>query len=273
MNNKTISSQSARLLSHLNQQGKLFFTVQDAQVILSESKKGTIIELISSMISRGLLMRIKDGLYHVIPYEMDNSSYFPNWHLTAQAMVQSKQYYIGFYSALDIHGLITQPSQLEQIVLSERMLPKVQKVGKVKFEFITYSENHFFGFKNQWIDDFNKVNCSDLEKTIIDCLFIPRYAGGITEITKSIYKCREQISTDKLFTYLERFNVQAVNKRLGFIMQRLEILSDFRTELASTIKDGYTLLEPSLPKNGRHHSTWKILDNIDITSALQSLTT
>lgn len=273
MINKTISSQSARLLSHLNQQGKLFFTVQDAQVILSDSKKGTIIELVNSMISRGLLMRIKDGLYHVIPYEMDSSNYFPNWHLTAQAMVQSKHYYIGFYSTLDLHGLITQPSQFEQIVVFERMLPKVQQVGAVNFEFITFSEDHFFGFKNQWIDDYNKVCFSELEKTIIDCLYIPRYAGGIAEITKSIYKCREQINTDKLFNYLERFKVQAVNKRLGFIVQNLELLSDFRKDLASTIRGGYIQLEPSLPKNGRHHSNWKILDNIDITTVIKSLTT
>jgi len=273
MNNKTISSKSARLLSNLNQKGKLFFNVQDAQVILSNSKKGTIIELISSMISRGLLMRIKDGLYHVIPYERDSSNYFPNWHLTAQAIVKPKLHYIGFYSALDIHGLITQPSQLEQIVVSERILPKVRKVGAVNFEFITFSEDHFFGFKKQWIDDYNKVSCSDLEKTIIDCLYIPRYAGGISEITKSIYKCREQLSTDQLFNYLEQFKVQAIKNRLGFILQYLDILSDFRKELASTIKGGYTVLEPSLPKNGRHHSIWKILDNIEMTTLIKSLTT
>ncbi len=273
MNNKTISYQSARLLSNLNRQNKMFFTVSDAQSILSDSKKGTIIELISSMISRGLLMRIKDGLYHVIPYERDSSSYFPNWHLTAQAMVKPKKYYIGFYSGLDLHGLIIQPSQIEQIVLFERILPKVQKVGKVMFEFITFSENHFFGFKNQWIDDFHKVSFSDLEKTIIDCLFIPRYAGGITEISKSIYKSRKQINTEKLYTYLKRFNVQAVNKRLGFLLQHLELFSDFRKELAKTIKNGYSLLEPSLPINGHHHSIWKIQDNLDITSVLQSLKT
>jgi predicted transcriptional regulator of viral defense system len=273
MNNKTISFQSARLLNHLNQQNKIFFKIQDAQAILTESKKGTIIELISSMISRKLLMRIKDGLYHVIPYERDSNSYFPNWHLTAQAMVKPKQYYIGFYSALDLHGLITQPSRIEQIVLLERMLPKRQKVGEVTFDFISFNENHFFGFKNQWIDDFHKVSFSDLEKTLIDCLFIPRYAGGITEISKSLFKSRQQISTEKLYTYLEQFKVQTVNKRLGFLLQHLDLFTDFRKELAKTIKDGYSPLEPSLPKNGRYHSTWKILDNLNIISVIQSLKT
>ena len=273
MKNKTISSQSARLLSHLHQNNQTFFTVKDAQSILVDSKKPTILVLLHSMISRGLLMRIKDGLYHVIPYEKDSANYFPNWHLTAQAMVQSKKYYIGFYSALDMYGLITQPSLVEYIVVQQRMIPKLHKVGEVPFEFITLSQNHFFGVKNQWIDDFNKVCFSDLEKTIIDCLFIPRNAGGITEIIKAIHKCRKDINPDQLFTYLEQFKVQAVNKRLGFILQHLDLLDDFRKDLAKTIRDGYNSLEPSLPKNGRHNSTWRILDNINIPSVIQSLNT
>jgi predicted transcriptional regulator of viral defense system len=64
-----------------------------------------------------------------------------------------------------------------------------------------------------------------------------------------------------------------LNKRLGFILQHLELLSDFRQELAKTIKVGYITLEPSLPKSGRHHSTWKIFDNLDISTVTHTLNT
>ena len=37
-----------------------------------------------------------------------------------------------------------------------------------------------------WIDNFNKVLCSDLEKTFLDCLFKPDYAGGIVEVARAI---------------------------------------------------------------------------------------
>jgi predicted transcriptional regulator of viral defense system len=273
MKSKNISSQSASLLSHLNQRNQVFFTIKDAQSILVNSKKSTIVVLLHSMVLRGLLMRIKDGLYHIIPYERDASSYFPNWHLTAQAMAQPKKYYIGFYSALDLHGLITQPSLVEYTVVEHRVIPKRQTVGEIPFEFITLNHNHFFGFSNQWINDFNKVSISDLEKTIIDCLYIPNNAGGITEIIKAIYKCKNEINPEKLFNYLELFKVQAVNKRLGFILQHLDLFSDFRKKLAKTIREGYNALDPSLPKEGRHNSTWKTVDNIDIQIVLQSLKT
>ena len=46
------------------------------------------------MIKRGLVLRIKDGLYHVIPYESDSSTYFPNWHLVGESMVRNRDQYL-----------------------------------------------------------------------------------------------------------------------------------------------------------------------------------
>ena len=83
--------------------------------------------------------------------------------------------------------------------------------------------HNFFGFKKTWIDSFNKVLCSDLEKTFIDCLFKPDYSGGIVEIAKAIYMSKDKINFDKLFDYTEQFKSQAVIKRLGFLLELLEI--------------------------------------------------
>ena len=46
-----------------------------------------------------------------------------------------------------------------------------------------------------WIDGFNKVPCSDLEKTFIDCLYKPDYAGGITEIAKAFLNAKKKLIT------------------------------------------------------------------------------
>jgi len=93
------------------------------------------------------------------------------------------------------------------------------------FQFIYHNEKHFFGSKKIWIDSFNKVECSDLEKTFVDCLFKPDYAGGIVEVARAIYTSKEKIKFDKLLEYTERFKSQAVIKRLGFLLETLEIES------------------------------------------------
>jgi len=74
------------------------------------SKPEAVRKLLADMTKRGLILRIKDGLYNVIPYERNSEEYFPNWHLAAEAIMKPEGFYIGFYSALDIKGLITQPS-------------------------------------------------------------------------------------------------------------------------------------------------------------------
>jgi len=271
--NKNISYRSSQLLNALIDQKKEFFTLKDASEILLGKDNTTVRKLLSDMTKRGVIMRIKEGLYHRIPYEQKADQYFPNWHLTAEAMVEPKEYYIGFYSALDIYGLITQPSIFEQVVTHEQIKPKIKQVKNVRFDFITLSKNHFFGYKKQWIDDFHKVNCSDLEKTFLDCLYKPDYAGGITEITKALYKCRENLQPIKFQDYLEKFNTQAVYKRLGFIIDQLILFPELQNFITGKISSSYAPLEPYLPKQGNYSSKWGIIDNIDFKTAIDSIKT
>lgn len=270
---KYISFRSAEFLEALSSRKKDFFTLQEAAEILSGMNYTTVRKLLSDMTKRGLVMRIKDGLYHRIPYEQQPDQFFPNWHLTAEAIVQPKEYYIGFYSALDIHGLITQPSMTEQVVTLERVKPKIQQVKNVRFEFITLSHNRFFGYKKQWIDDFYKVNCSDLEKTFLDCLYKPAYAGGITEITKAFYKSIKKLQPARFQDYLEKFNTQTVYKRLGFIIGTLELFPELQSFIAGKITSSYAPLDPTLDKHGQYNSKWGVIDNIDFRTVLDSIKT
>jgi len=270
--NKHISYRSSQLLNSLLQSGKLFFTLGEASKILSKSDPAAVRRLVSDMTKRGLILRIKDGLYTIIPYEKDAESFFPDWHLTAEALVQPQKYYIGFYSALDIHGLITQPSLVEQVVTEKQVVPKYRTIKKVRFEFITMGKR-FFGCDKTWIDDFNKVHCSDLEKTILDCVYLPGKANGVAEIIKAINKSISKINKEKLIAYLNKFESQAVTKRLGFILENMNELKDVREKINNEISSSYTLLDSSLPKKGKHNARWKIIDNVGIDSALKSVMT
>ncbi|MBK8983485.1 MAG: hypothetical protein IPM38_14500 [Ignavibacteria bacterium] len=51
------------------------------------------------MTKRRLILRIKDGLYTIIPYEK-NFDYFPNWHIVADKLTYPEEYYIGFTALL-----------------------------------------------------------------------------------------------------------------------------------------------------------------------------
>ena len=126
------------------------------------------------------------------------------------------------------------------------------KIKDVPFQFIYHNSKHFFGSKAIWIDNFHKVTCSNLEKTIIDCLFKPDYAGGIVEIARAIYISRDKINFDLLNEYIERFNSQAVIKRLGFILETFEINHPILKRLQKKKTASYVILDTELPREGKH---------------------
>jgi predicted transcriptional regulator of viral defense system len=273
MKHKNTSTQSNELLTYFNEMGKVCFEYKEAFSVFPNTKESTVRRLLSDMTNRGLLMRLKEGVYYIIPYEEDSQYFMPEWHLIVEYLVKDAEHYIAYYSALQLHNLITQPSLKEQVVVSKQIRPSKQKVKNIEFQFIYHNENHFFGFKKIWIDNFNKVICSDLEKTIIDCLFKPDYAGGIVEIAKAIYLSKEKIEFDKLLNYTIQFNSQSVIKRLGFLLEILEINTNIIPALLNLKTSSYTRLDTELPKSGKMISRWSIQQNIDTETIKSALYT
>jgi len=273
MKGKNISTQSNKLLTWFNARNQVCFRFREAFDALPDSSDSAVKQLLSDMTKRGLLMRLKEGIYFIIPFEAHPESFMPDWHLVAQCLAGDAGHYIGYYSALQIHNLITQPSLNEQIVVSKQFRPSIIKIKDVPFQFIYHNEKHFFGMKKMWIDSYHQVLCSDLEKTIIDCLFKPDYAGGIVEIATAIYASQRQIQFNRLLDYVKRFQSQAVIKRLGFLLELLDIQSGIMGELQKMRTASYAVLDTELPRNGKMISRWSIIQNVEpetIKSAIES---
>ena len=273
MKHKNTSTQSNEILSYFNNKNKVCFEYKDALRVLPNSKENTVRKLLSDMTSRGLLMRIKDGVYYIIPYEENPETFMPDWHLLVKYIVKEAKHYIGYYSALQIHSLITQPSLKEQIVVAKQIRPSEVKIKDITFQFIYHNESHFFGEKKTWIDSFNKVSCSDIEKTIIDCLFKPDYAGGIVEVARAIYSTKEKLNYSKLLEYAIKFDSQAVIKRLGYILELFEIETHIIQELQKLKTASYVVLDTELPKTGKRNSRWSIQQNLDIETIKSAMFT
>lgn len=231
-------------------------------------------KLLDDLARNGSLTNLKKGLYARNPEKRRGVVHIPNWHLMAAALVYPGEYYIAFNSALQVHELITQPSLKEYVVTKKRIQPKQQLIkGVVPFELIFYKTDRFFGFKKTWINDHDKVYCSDLEKTIIDCLHQPQYAGGMEGIAKAIYKARKKIKPNILVDYALTFKVQAVMKRLGYVLDKLNLFPTEQNILSKLITESYTKLDPSIKVKGTFHRKWRIEDNVDFDDLKQTIDT
>jgi predicted transcriptional regulator of viral defense system len=269
---KNISNSESKLLSEFIEQGKNWFSLTDAYMLFSDMTENQIRILAKRMTDEGLLMRVREGVYYIIPFEQNSATFMPDWHLLAEPLA-GQTYYVGYYSALQIHQLITQPSLKEQIVVDKQIKPSEKEIKEVLFQFIYHNPAHFFGYKETWIDSFNRVWCSDLEKTLIDCLYKPEYAGGIIEIAKAIFMAREKINFEKLLKYTVQFNSQAVVKRLGYLLEILDISTTIIEKLQKNRSSSISLLDTESPKQGKVLSRWNVQQNIDTETIKSAILT
>jgi len=251
----------------------LCFSFEDIIKVYPSKDKNYLAKILSKMAANGLIIRLSKGLYHIVPLNQDANSFIPDWHLVARYLMRDRKYYIGYYSAMHIHGLITQPSLKEIIVTNIQIKPSHVKVKNIDFQFVYHLDKRFFGFTDTWIDDYNKVTCSDLEKTLVDSLDKPHYSGDIVEIGKAIYETRDRISKDRLFSYLIQFESRVAIKRYLFLCDLLGIWSAFHEGLLVKIGNSISPLDTSAPDKGKANHRFGLRINIDIDSIKNSIFT
>jgi len=250
------------------------FTFQDIVTTYPDTDKIYLSKVLSGMMEKGMLIKLSRNLYHIVPSSAESNTYIPDWHLVAKYLMQGRKYYIGFYSAMQIHGLITQPSLKEIIVTDRQVIPSSRKIRGVEFQFVKHKASRFFGCNNTWINQHEKVMVSDLEKTIVDALTQPQLCGGMVEVGKAIYETREKINLGTLISYLTQNESQAAIKRYLFICDLVDVQWTSHHEgMLKNIGNSYSLLDTSGPDQGRKDSRFGLKINIDTTTIKNSIFT
>jgi predicted transcriptional regulator of viral defense system len=246
---KTLGPQGANLVTTLHERSRAVFRLEDVRDItgLSETSARSFIR---KLVDRGVAARLKPGLYVLVPYELGRERQYPgNPLVVAREIVHGEQYYLSHVTAMEIHGMTTQP-QLVVMVSSPKPRRPVTE--------------HLFGLTEHWVTKQEKVRVSDLERTIIDGLKQPEHCGGLTEVAKGLWMRRQDMNTDRLVQYARRIGVGAVVRRLGFLLETYELasaptLDRLRAELTAT----YVRLDPVLPAEGKRLRRWRLQLNID----------
>lgn len=260
-NEKTLGKISAKLIRKLYDENKPIFEINHAQRILGKSYSA-IVDLLSDLVKRKIIVRLKAGKYLIIPQEMGSGeNYLGNWYLAGKEIVNSNKYYIAFYSAMSYWGMLTQPLIKIFIATAKRQIIPRGMIGKIIF--ITVKEKSIWGIKEEWINSKEKIRISNIEKTIIDCLTYPQYCGGITEIVKGIWIVKDKIDYKILLNYVNRHNKKVVAKRLGYLLELLNVADlNIVSELKKYVKDRYDLFDPTLSIKRMNKNNWRLIDNV-----------
>ena len=257
---KGLSKTESTLLSSLSEKGRTIFTLKDL-VENSGINYDNAKVIANRLVKKRWLIRLSRGKYLIVPLEAGVGSKYTE-HEFVIASHLTDPYYIGYWSALNFYGYTEQMPFTVFVATTNRL--KRRTILDTRFWFITITEKKFFGYKQENIAN-SKVNISDEEKTIADCLDHPEYCGGISEAAKAVWNIKDESSIEKIIDYSITMGNSAILKRLGFLTELLdiEVSKDDMEQIRSNLKKGYTPLDPIEKKKGYYSTKWGLLVNVD----------
>jgi len=266
-NIRTLGDIGSNLLTELTRQGKRLFTVDDAAKVYGRSGSA-LRDLLSTLVKRRWLQRMEKGRYLILPLEAGREGEWTEHEfIIASYLIQP--YYIGFRSALNYYGYTEQVSRTVFIASTKRKLKSALEISGVNYRFVYLAGGKFFGATEVLLDG-HRVNISEREKTVVDCLDRLEYCGGVAEVAKALWYGGDEFDFAKMARYAQKNGNRAASQRLGYLMELLGFGTDEAIALLrQSLSNSYARLDTLAPPKGRYVERWKVLANVRGDELLQ----
>ena len=236
----------SKLLLTLEEKGLSVFTTDDAKSILNTTDS-SIWHILNGLVHKKRIQRIERGRYLLIPAKAGIEGYWAEspWVIVPRLI---DTYYVGFWTAMNFWDMTEQIPYTVFVATTKRK--RNLEYLKQRFEFVTLSKKKFFGFVEQKAGNKETFNISSREKTIVDGLMHPEYCGGIVEVTKAMWNVRKEVDWETILEMSEQMKINAVLKRLGYLLTVLKIEEKISKKIKEKIKKiPYHYLDPTTNKD------------------------
>ena len=179
---------------------------------------------------------------------------------------------ISHWSALHYHGLTSQVPRTTFVQTThETSVPRLQgrsaeeprngcRINDVVFRFVQLRAARFFGTEKVWVEDAT-VTITDLERTLVDGLTMPQHCGDFAEVLHAFEVAGSRLNIQRITDYALRLDA-ATGKRLGWVLEYLQLARAGLDRLAAVPITGYRKLNPRGPRNGRRNARWMVEENL-----------
>lgn len=176
--------------------------------------------LLSRYVEKGFVKKVKRNLYYCVNLENKNS--------TANRFVigsnVNRTAFLSHHTAFEYYGLAHQ-TFYDLYVASDNIFKDFE------FEGITYKYVKAHYDNGVMVTETNsKIRVTNLERTVVDCIKNIALAGG----TEELFQCLDSVLTlnnDRLFEYIELYDVQFLYQKAGYIFERYKIDCGIKDEL------------------------------------------
>jgi len=268
---RSLSSKEAQLILQFEWDKKRFVILDDIVSILKCSK-GYARKIVHILRAKGWLETIEPGKYFLILAERGIRPVVPDMNPYIVVKILDEPYYFSYRAACLYYGLTTQvPSVVHVALLRQKARLKLKNM---EFRFVKLARHKFFGWKRVKLFG-EEVNMADLEKTILDSLEHPDLAGGIEGVVRAIFKAKDKLHYQKLKKYLGEMKSSTLSRRLGLILESLNIPVPEKLEkflLKQVKKDKAYLASPGRwGKKGKLNTKWNLVENVSRRDLLSEI--
>lgn len=217
------------------------------------------------------------GLYVIVPPEYQPYGSIPAEELVPIIMKHlNVDYYVGLLSAGLFYGATHQKPARFQVITTKR-LKKTLKFGDVDIELVYKDSLEGLPTKD-FVVSTGYLKVATPELLAIDLFKYSARAGGISHIATVLSELAPSIDENKLIQLAECLGEVAQIQRLGFILEKIDVMEDeakklkIIARLLEYLKNSgrpFVSLVPYISKTGHPRcKRWKIIENTDFESDL-----
>lgn len=252
-----ISKDEIELISRLEYEGVKVLS-RRYLLELYENDAQKVDYLLSDLAKKGRLKQLARTKYLVVPIKAPYQEWGENEFIIADALMDGKDYYIGYNNMFNFYGFTQQISQTT-FILNTRS-SKRKTIDAKMYKFIKVSKNKLYGLTVLEVDGTN-VSISDKERTLVDLIYYFKPLGSIKEALMVMKSEIKRIDLDKLIIYAARFPNIATRKRIGYSLSNSRIEDDVLEPLVNSIPKNDTLTPLYEPRSrrGKIDKKWKLI--------------
>ena len=177
--------------------------------------------------------------------------------------------YIGGWSACEHWGFTEQLFSDVVVYTTRRTRTRRQEVQGSRFILRLIPPDRVWGTEPVWRAQ-SRVTVSDPSRTVIDILNDPSIGGGIRQVAEVLdsYFTSERRDEDALIDYADRLGNRTVYKRLGYLVESLEIEArDLIEHCRRDLSAGYSRLDPAVKASGTLLRRWNLEVNVKVEAS------
>lgn len=254
----------------LAREGERIFSTERARELAPRVglKASYLLECLHHLQRNGWIISLRRGLYAL----SSTTPGVPDAHEFEIAMYLVKPAAISHWSAMHHHGLTEQaPGTIFVLTTTDGSVPRHRtsatgdsqdgyRVAGIRYRFVQVRPNRFFGTERIWVGE-ARVWITDLERTLLDGLIMPRHFGDFNEVLHAFDVGIERIDLERIAGYAARLDASAA-KRLGWVLEQHGIGGPVVDRLHSLPIRGYRRLDPSEPTRGTYNRRWMLVENL-----------